>query len=122
MAMEHFLLVAEYCTLLAPSTYHQSFLLLHVVHILNPVSLAEPAAPQNHPQSQLRNCHLWNASFQVQELVALHTKGKVTHYTRIGVSLARIRLAILCVALMHDPVTMNKSRSCTLHLKTFSCS
>ncbi|QGI85282.1 hypothetical protein CEK25_012011 [Fusarium fujikuroi] len=76
MAMEHFLLVAEYCTLLAPSTYHQSFLLLHVVHILNPVSLAEPAAPQNHPQSQLRNCHLWNASFQVQELVALHTKGK----------------------------------------------
>ncbi|CZR46472.1 uncharacterized protein FPRO_11921 [Fusarium proliferatum ET1] len=50
MAMEHFLLAAEYCTLLALSTYHQSFLLLHAVHILNPVSLAEPAASQNHPQ------------------------------------------------------------------------
>lgn len=45
----------------------------------------------------------------------------VTHYTRIVVSLPRIRLAILCVALMHDPMTMSKSRSCTLHLKAFHC-
>lgn len=72
MAMEHFLPVAEYCALskrlLALHTYHQSFLLFHVVHILDPVSMAEPAAPQNHSQSQLRNCYLRNTSFQVQEL------------------------------------------------------
>lgn len=88
--MEHFRLAAEYCALLALYTYHQSFLLFHVVHILDPVSIAEPAAPRNHSQSQLRNCHLWNASFQVQEPVTLHIKGK----GRISPSWCPVRILI----------------------------
>ncbi|SCO81262.1 uncharacterized protein FRV6_05475 [Fusarium oxysporum] len=62
MAMEHFLPVTEYCALskrlLALHNYHQSFLLFHVVHILDPVFMAEPAAPQNH--SQKTNVVSWD--------------------------------------------------------------
>ncbi|VZI13205.1 unnamed protein product [Fusarium fujikuroi] len=101
MAMEHFLLVAEYCTLLAP------------------ISCA--IVTSGMPASKFKS--LWLYIPKAKGYYPYTSKLRsFTHYTRIGVSLARIRLAILCVALMHDPVTMNKSRSCTLHLKTFSCS
>lgn len=83
MVMEHFLLAAEYSAFFKTSctTYHQLFHLFHVAHILRPVSIAEPAARQNHSQSQLRNCYLWNANFRVQELVALHIKNKSIDFT-----------------------------------------